>query len=174
MIQLKRNLPNALSIIRIILIVPLLNFYNARAYIELTIIIIAIILSDFFDGYLARKLGGVSKAGKILDPLADKICTASICLALIIDGSMPTWLFAIILARELLILAIGLTLISLKKTIPVSDKIGKYAMGIIAASLVIYIYDIRKLFFAADILIMTATLFSLINYGWVYIFRPGK
>jgi CDP-diacylglycerol--glycerol-3-phosphate 3-phosphatidyltransferase len=172
--HLKRNLPNALSILRIVLIVPLLNFYYTRAYLELTFIIVIIILSDFLDGYLARKVCGVSEAGKVLDPLADKICTATICIALIIDGTLPIWLFIIILARELLILTIGLILITLKKTVPVSNLVGKYAMGIIAASLAVYIYDLKILLFMADILIVIAVLFSLLNYGWVYLLRPGK
>jgi cardiolipin synthase (CMP-forming) len=60
--------------------------------------------TDFFDGYIARRLGQVSEIGKLLDPLADRIFIVALAIALVLRDVLPLWLFLVIVVRDLLIL----------------------------------------------------------------------
>lgn len=102
------NLPNKLTILRVILI-PFFVFFMLAPYFEgygnyiaVAIFIIAS-FTDFLDGYLARRDNLVTNFGKFMDPLADKllVCAALICL--IETGQLPAWIVVIIISREFII-----------------------------------------------------------------------
>lgn len=102
------NLPNKLTILRVILI-PFFVFFMLAPffegygnYIAVAIFIIAS-FTDFLDGYLARRDNLVTNFGKFMDPLADKllVCTALICL--VETDQLPAWVVIIIIAREFII-----------------------------------------------------------------------
>ena len=104
------NLPNKLTVLRVIMI-PFFVFFlltdlvgGASKYIALALFCIAS-LTDFFDGYLARKHNLVTNFGKFMDPLADKllVCSAMICLTVIMPKELPVWIVLIIIAREFII-----------------------------------------------------------------------
>lgn len=104
------NLPNKLTIFRIILvpimvIIPLIGIENEICGIPITWIIVDIIfiiasITDKLDGYLARSRNQVTNFGKFLDPIADKILVLSAMLLLVEDGRLPSWIPIIVLARE--------------------------------------------------------------------------
>ena len=102
------NLPNKLTILRVILIPFFVFFMLAPCfegygnYIAVAIFIIAS-FTDFLDGYLARRDNLVTNFGKFMDPLADKllVCAALICL--IETGQLPAWIVVIIISREFII-----------------------------------------------------------------------
>ena len=101
------NLPNKLTIFRVILIpfFVVLLLFDITAYdkwIALAIFIIAS-LTDFLDGHIARKYNLVTNFGKFMDPLADKllVCSAMICLVEL--ARIPAWVVIIIIAREFII-----------------------------------------------------------------------
>ncbi|HKL41642.1 MAG TPA: CDP-diacylglycerol--glycerol-3-phosphate 3-phosphatidyltransferase [Clostridia bacterium] len=100
------NIANKITIIRIILIpiflfVLLSNFAN-NLLIALVLFLVAS-FTDFLDGYLARKLDLVTKLGKFMDPLADKLLVISAMLAFVEIGLLPSWIAFIIVSRELII-----------------------------------------------------------------------
>lgn len=107
------NLPNKLTIFRIILvpimvIIPLLNIQGAWLGIPFTYWIINLIfiiasITDKLDGYIARKTNQVTSFGKFADPLADKILVLSAMLLLVEFGKLPAWIPIIILAREFIV-----------------------------------------------------------------------
>ena len=109
------NTPNKLTIARMI-IVPFLVIFlltgwggEANRYISLTLFVVASV-TDWFDGYLARKNNLVTNFGKFMDPLADKllVCSAMICM---IDlKRLPAWFVIIIIAREFIISGFRLSL----------------------------------------------------------------
>ncbi len=101
------NLPNKLTLFRVILIPFFIAFLMIPGipfgkWIALAIFIIAS-LTDFLDGYIARKNNLVTNFGKFMDPIADKVlvCSAFICLVEL--SIIPAWMVAIIIARELVI-----------------------------------------------------------------------
>jgi cardiolipin synthase (CMP-forming) len=63
-------------------------------------------LSDFFDGFLARRLGAVTTLGKLLDPLADRVFIVALCIALLARGVLAPWLAGAIVARDVVLLAL--------------------------------------------------------------------
>lgn len=98
------NPPNALTLGRIVAIPVFLLVYAAEfkgAGVVACLIFILASVTDFLDGYLARKYHLVSNFGKIMDPLADKLLVLSALIALTVDKVLPIWVVLIILAREL-------------------------------------------------------------------------
>ncbi len=105
------NLPNKLSLIRIILIPLVMVSYLVDAIpygkiIAIGLFVIAAV-TDFLDGYIARKYNLVTDLGKFLDPIADKLLVITTLLMIVVDGTIPApWgliVVAIIISRELII-----------------------------------------------------------------------
>lgn len=117
------NLPNKLTIFRIILvpimvIIPFLGIKTEILGIPLTYIIIDLIfiiasITDKLDGYLARKNNQVTTFGKFLDPLADKILVLAAMIMLVEMAKLPAWIPIIVLAREFIVS--GYRLVSVEK-----------------------------------------------------------
>ena len=118
---MKMNLPNKLTILRVFMIPFFVIFMllsvsgmdieeasvsvsSFRAY-RITAVAIFCIASftDFLDGYIARKQGLVTDFGKFMDPLADKLLVCSALILLTSEGSLPSWVVIIIIAREFII-----------------------------------------------------------------------
>ncbi len=99
--KFKHQIPNTLTIFRIILI-PIFIYCALNDFFILTLIVFVVAaLTDTFDGLIARKFGYVSNFGKIVDPLADKLLVASALIIFSYWGIVFWWLTAIILLREI-------------------------------------------------------------------------
>ncbi|HTI13194.1 MAG TPA: CDP-diacylglycerol--glycerol-3-phosphate 3-phosphatidyltransferase [Dictyobacter sp.] len=101
-----RNLPNILSISRllatvIIFILVLVN--QPWAFLVATVLFFLASVTDYFDGYLARRMKVVSSLGVFLDLTADKVLVAAILIALVQLGYVPAWMTFIIVTREFLV-----------------------------------------------------------------------
>ena len=94
------NLPNKLTIARIIAAPVYVILYALELYIPAFIVFVAASLTDMLDGRIARARGLVTNFGKIMDPLADKILVYSAFCMFIDKGIVPGWMLIIILARE--------------------------------------------------------------------------
>jgi len=132
------NLPNLLSLLRIGLLpfIVLCLKYDQNPLL-LSLLFLAV-LTDYFDGFLARKLNLVSDAGKILDPLADKICVNTLVIALWLWRGFPLWAAALIVIRDLMIVAGALFVMSKRKIVPVSNWPGKWAVTVLAGAIIFY------------------------------------
>ncbi|MDZ7265582.1 MAG: CDP-diacylglycerol--glycerol-3-phosphate 3-phosphatidyltransferase [candidate division KSB1 bacterium] len=100
------SLPTQLTVLRIILtpVFLLLIFYNSFHYKLLAFVVYTIAsLTDWYDGYFARKLGRISTWGKFLDPLADKILVSAAFIAFYILGYVQLWMIVVIIVRDFLI-----------------------------------------------------------------------
>ncbi len=97
------NLPNKLTISRVIAVPFFIGCYMTGYYMLSFIIFILASLTDLLDGKIARKYDLVTNFGKIMDPLADKILVYSAFCLMVEDGIVPGWMLIVILAREFLI-----------------------------------------------------------------------
>ncbi len=100
------NLPNKLTIFRIILIPIFIVFmklgFDCSRIIALIIFILAS-LTDTADGYIARKYNLVTDFGKFMDPLADKLLVCAAMVLFVEMGQLPSWIVIIIISREFVI-----------------------------------------------------------------------
>ena len=103
------NVPNRLTILRVVMIplfvvAMLWETLPYHEYIALALFVGACI-TDFFDGYLARKYNQITTFGKFMDPLADKllVCAAMICFLTNQQTQMPAWAVIVIISREFII-----------------------------------------------------------------------
>jgi len=135
------NLPNILSLSRIVLMPAVLFCLREEKTLPLLILMLLAVATDYFDGFLARKLGKISELGKILDPLADKICLDSMVFALSLWRGFPWWATGLIILRDVLILAGGLLVIKRVKQIPVSNWPGKFAVTFLSAAIFFYVLN---------------------------------
>ena len=130
------NLPNALTLSRIF-IVPLLvvvlltpvseNWLGVPQYILGVAIFVAAALTDYFDGKIARRRHQVSKLGKLLDPIADKLLISAALISLVENHLAPAWAVVIIVGREFAVT--GLRSIAATEGVIISaSRMGKFKM----------------------------------------------
>lgn len=168
------NTPNKLTIARMI-IVPFLVIFlltgwggEANRYISLTLFVVASV-TDWFDGYLARKNNLVTNFGKFMDPLADKllVCSAMVCM---IDlKRLPAWFVIIIIAREFIIS--GFRLIAAENGIVIAANYwGKFKTASQMIMIILLILHFDGIFVILEQIFiwlsLALTIISLITYIW--------
>jgi len=94
------NIPNALSLLRIFLVAPFLIAVIYHAYLLALILFVTAGISDYLDGYLARRLEQKSVLGSFLDTMGDKLLIAVAFVALAVQGQLPAWLAVIVVAKD--------------------------------------------------------------------------
>ncbi len=164
------NLPNKLTIFRVILIpfFVVLLLFDITAYdkwIALAIFIVAS-LTDFLDGYIARKYNLVTNFGKFMDPLADKllVCSAMICLVEL--ARIPAWVVIVIIAREFIIS--GFRLVASDNGVVIAASYwGKFKTTFQIVMICLMIADLEPLILITQIVMWVAlalTVISLVDY----------
>ncbi|WP_291377856.1 CDP-alcohol phosphatidyltransferase family protein [Demequina sp.] len=125
--RLNATLPNAITVVRIVLIgvfvVLLVRHQDAWAITALAVAG----LSDFVDGYLARRLGQVSDLGRMLDPAADRLLTVAVVVGLAWREIIPWWLVVALLARDAVMVVALLWLARRRLQTPTVTFLGKSA-----------------------------------------------
>jgi CDP-diacylglycerol--glycerol-3-phosphate 3-phosphatidyltransferase len=100
------NLPNALTLLRIflvpLLVVVLLTKAEGHVFLGSAIFGLAV-LTDYLDGYFARRRNQVTRLGILLDPIADKLLTSAAFLSLVEMDAVPAWMVMIIVGREFIV-----------------------------------------------------------------------
>jgi len=166
------NLPNALTLSRIfltpLLVVILLTRIDGKEiYGDLIFVVAA--LTDYFDGYFARKRNQVTTLGKLLDPIADKLLVCSAFISLVELKLAPAWMVVIIVGREFAVSGIRSIAASLGHVMP-ANWFGKTKMVVqIFAILVLIVADTYKehwLLFGRILLwvTMAVSLMSAVSY----------
>ncbi len=97
--------PNAVTLLRLVLM-PVCAWLLATAHYGSGLVLTALVgATDWVDGWLARRLGQVSRVGQLLDPFADRLLIASVVIALLVQSVLPWQVVALLLARDLVLLA---------------------------------------------------------------------
>lgn len=137
------NLPNLLSIFRILLVPPLvvvlLTKFEDKEWWGLGLFLLAAIM-DFFDGYLARRRRQVTRLGTLLDPAADKILISAAFISLVEMGLASAWMVVVIVAREFAVSALRSFAAVENMVIPsgFSGKLKTVVQIVAVASLIIH------------------------------------
>ena len=100
-----RHLPNAITLVRIALVVPLIGTVRGHDFRAALIVVAIAGASDALDGFLARQCGWRSWLGGVLDPLADKLLLIACFVSLYVAGVLPAWLMWLVVGRDLVIVA---------------------------------------------------------------------
>lgn len=98
------TIPNVLSFLRLAAIPVFVWLIIAGQYLAAVIILAVSAITDWFDGYLARRLRQRTKLGAQLDPITDRLYILSTIIAFMVRGIFPWWFVAIVLARDLMLL----------------------------------------------------------------------
>ncbi len=122
------NLPNKLTVTRIVLTFVFMFFLFANGVIAKTLALLIFLLAsltDLLDGYFAKKHNQITDFGKLMDPIADKILVLAAFLAFVEMELIPAWMVVIIILREMVITGLRILALTKGKVIP-SDEAGRH------------------------------------------------
>ena len=166
------NLPNKLTVVRMVLVpffvaaLLLSKTNDSLKWVALALFVIAS-LTDFADGYIARKYNLVTNFGKFMDPLADKILTISGMICLVELGRIPSWIVVIIVAREFIIS--GFRLVAAENGVVIAANYwGKFKTTFQMIMILLMIMNIPQLQIVTNIVMWIALALTLISL-WTYI-----
>ena len=161
------NLPNSLTLFRIFLVpflvVVLLTKFYGREYAGLAIFLLAAI-TDFFDGYFARRYNQITRLGTLLDPIADKLLMSAAFISLVELGLARAWMVVIIIGREFAV--DGLRSIAAQQGVTIAaSPLGKTktVSQVLAVSLLILSYELGEYKFVAELSLWLVMLFALVS-----------
>lgn len=170
------NVPNTLTVIRLIVIIPMIKFLLEQKYVYAGIMILISALSDMMDGFLARRLDQVTDLGKILDPIADKLTLIAVvvCVNVLYPEVMPFVL--VLFSKELLMLAGGAFLLKVRIKPPAAKWYGKLSTVLFYTSITTLIILKAVWGYTNETLSMTllavttaSMLFSLVRYFILFV-----
>ncbi len=120
------NVPNLLTMLRMVLIGVFVGAFGAGQYGWAVAIFLAASATDILDGFIARKYHLITNFGKLMDPLADKLMLITTLICLTTVGSVPLWAVIVVIVKELIMVVGGMLL--LRRGIVVSARfLGKAA-----------------------------------------------
>ena len=194
------NLPNKLTIFRIllVLVMVIIAFFNfnisflgiSLTYWILNVIFMAASYTDHLDGKLARKNNQITTFGKFADPLADKILVLAAMLILVEDGNLPAWIPIIVLFREFVVSGYRLIAVEKGGTVIAANIWGKIKTTTQMIAIILMFINIdRTNIYGAFVfgelngikliinilstVVMTVSVIATIFSGWTYI-KNGK
>jgi cardiolipin synthase (CMP-forming) len=130
------TLPNALTLLRLLAIPVVLLLLLAERDVAAVGVFVLAAITDFLDGVIARRWGGTSYLGAVLDPVADRLMLSSVAVVLALRGILPFWAVAILVGRDVLALVGSL---AFRGKIRV-NKVGKAATAILMTSVAVIMY----------------------------------
>jgi cardiolipin synthase (CMP-forming) len=104
------TIPNVLSMLRLALVPFFLLLIVIGDYVGALVVLVIASFTDLLDGYLARRLGQVTRLGQLLDPAADRLYIFAALVGLAANGLVPWWIVVVIVARDVFLLVLGVVL----------------------------------------------------------------
>ncbi len=174
------TIPNLLSVSRIIISLILWDiffFQKHFSFYDVLWLVVVAYFTDFLDGFIARTFNQKTEVGKILDPIGDKLLTAILFLFLAREKLISTWLFFVVITKDILTLTAGLYLVKVRNIIPESNIFGKITTFLVAITVALAISQtagIVKLsstyFTFLQYLILAFSILTITSYGLRYFF----
>ena len=159
------NVPNFLTLLRFLMIGVMIWFFLNGHPIYAMIVFIVAVLTDFLDGYIARRFNQVTTFGKFLDPIADKVLvlTAMLYLMITMTNRVPIWAVVIVILREFIVTTIRLMAVEKGRVIAASIY-GKIKTALTMVALVVLLFhDFGITPWIGDILFYLAILMTLVS-----------
>lgn len=173
------NLANALTTSRIVSVpvIAVLLLTDDLAYSLISAVLFTLAtITDYLDGYLARRMNMESDLGKLLDPLADKLLISTVLIMLIPLDRVPAWMVAVIIGREMAVTGLR-GLASEKHIVIAASWLGKYKTAFQCAAIIPLLvhYPILGLQFqeAGEFFLWIALFFTVWS-GWDYVYGYAK
>jgi len=167
------NLPNVLTLSRVVLTVPIFALLVYGKWQWALVLFVIGALTDYFDGFFARRLNQVTKSGKVLDQIADKILVNSILVALI--PQIPAWLVALIISRDSVVSAVRI--LAASDGIVVQANIWGKVKTVVQMTLIIFLFFENalgvKISFIEAVLVYLCAFFTM-SSAVIYIFQNRK
>jgi len=166
------TISNGLSLLRLLAAVPfwtLLNHFQEQETRAILILLgVFVVFTDWADGFFARKFSQETELGKIIDPLADKLCAGVLVYKLYLIGEITPALFYILIGRDIIIFLGGIVITKyLGKVLP-SNMLGKVTVTILALFIFMICFNIDKTsspYLLVNYLIIILSFLSLIAYS---------
>ena len=135
-IRFEWTVPNALTLFRLALVIPAGILAALELYLWALGLFVLACLTDLLDGWIARKYHMISKAGMMLDPLADKLMAVTLIVIICMKGILPMWVMWVIVVKELSMIVGGLILVHRGIAAP-ANIVGKLAAVLFNASIML-------------------------------------
>jgi CDP-diacylglycerol--glycerol-3-phosphate 3-phosphatidyltransferase len=169
------NLPNAITLGRIflvpLLVVVLFTWFDGRLVLGVSnemlgaVIFALASLTDWLDGFLARRRGQVTGVGQWMDPLADKLLITAALVSLVQLGRAPAWMVAVILGREFSVTVLRSVVHARGQSLPASP-LGKAKMVVQVVAILLLILGPRHaagFFVLGQVMLWVATIIALVS-----------
>jgi CDP-diacylglycerol--glycerol-3-phosphate 3-phosphatidyltransferase len=178
------TISNLLSFLRLLMAIPFwilignINEPGVRSVVAALAIIGA--LTDWLDGFVARKRNEVTELGKIIDPLADKITIGAIIIRLYMVGEIAEYYFFLIIGRDLLIFIGGVIVSKMIGNILPSNILGKITVSVIGLVILLIFLEISRnsylflLFYYGSIILIIVSFFAYVYRAVEYIKKENN
>lgn len=170
------NVPNALTVLRILLIIPFVYFFVENKIIPAAVVLVVSGLTDMLDGMIARRFHQFTELGQMLDPLSDKMTQGAVVICLAVSQPVLIPLLAVFVVKEVLMVAGGIYLLKKNKKPGGSEWYGKTATVLFYISFVAIvalkgIWGIESLPVSILLLSVTAAfmIFAFIKYAKIFL-----
>ena len=178
------TISNLLSFLRLLMAIPFwilignINESGVRSIVAVLALIGA--LTDWLDGYVARKRNEVTELGKIIDPLADKITIGAIIIRLYMVGEIPEYYFFLIVGRDVLIFIGGIIVSKIIGKILPSNILGKITVSVIGMVILLIFLEVSRnsylflFFFYGSIILIIVSFIAYIYRAVEYIKKENN
>ena len=167
---LKRHIPNVLTSLRILLVIPVAYYLFESNYLYSLALFLFAGISDAVDGYLARRFLWTSNFGAWADPLADKLIVGVVFVVLAIQGLVPAWLVFVTIGRDLIILCGAATYRKLFGKIDIAptilSKVNTVVQILALLLVMVTLLDIPQLMkndYMLDVVFIIVGIFSILS-----------
>ncbi len=166
--------PNLVSLARLLMAPVILWVFEVRGRSAAVALFGVAMLTDWLDGYLARRLNMVTDAGRVLDPLADKVVVDAVAVVLAVRGEIPVWAAVLLVVRDVGIVAGAVALAGKGGAMPASNAIGKVAFTAIGLMVLVHLADWRVVEPVALWTGVAAAVISTVSYARIGIAHSRK
>ncbi len=173
----RKDIPNIISLFRVLLVIPIVMLLYTELFLEALILFFIAGFSDALDGFLAKRYDWGTRLGSILDPIADKVLLVSTFVVLAVLGLLPFWLLMVVIARDVVIIIGAVAYYLVIGHYMLSPSIISKLNTVLQISLVLIIIVSHAIYVLPDIVLtlwIYATLFTTILSGLDYVTVWGR